>query len=166
MVAKGKKSEFHYLSLLPPCGSSRTFSINKVSILLLALKVNWFWNVFLVFSILPKNQQKNWLNYYDTLGRNVHYLEEFKKSKRLLQINGPLTSRKKESVTRGLLDVFDYFFKYLLWQFFWLWVCYGPFNHSQLSDCSYVWSFFTNTYHKHFEWSELVKNQITIFFIG
>ena len=47
----------------------------------------------MVSSILPQNQQKNRLYYYFTSSRivSVHFLGELKTSKRLFEINWPLT---------------------------------------------------------------------------
>ena len=53
------------------------------------LNANWFQNIFIVSSILPKNEQKIWLFYYDTSSWDVffHCLRELKTLKRHFQIN-------------------------------------------------------------------------------
>ena len=55
----------------------------------LGLKVSYFRNVFLMSSILPKNEQKIQPNYYGTSSRIVfvRFLEELKIPKRHFEIN-------------------------------------------------------------------------------
>ena len=48
----------------------------------------------MVFSIVPKMNETNWLHYYDTTGRIIFvcFLEEFKTPKRRLEIKWPFIS--------------------------------------------------------------------------